>query len=400
MNYITIIILAILILPALFGFLESFSRERLHYSMASLLDHVEFLFSLIASIYLTRRIFFEHSGSDIFNELYTSIPEGVKSFFYGKDVLTYLIVTPILMLVITTVLRLVTEPLYRYVVIPVADGVYSVIDTSGSFIKRFFGAVWQIPRSLFLVFTFGLLLNFYAYYFPTPALSKWMNESTAYQFLYKTAIFPALNSNLAKKVPVLVNDSFREIGKVLPRNGQQGIPEVSGQLKDELAKRNIKVIEYFNGVTLDEAIKSSPEIDETARKIVGNEKNSRKKAFLLYQWVSRHVEYDYDKADKLSKDPRGTSSGAIEAFQTRKGVCFDYSCLYIAMCRATGVKVRLVTGLGYSGVSWGDHAWNQVYYAEQNRWINVDTTFGSAADYFDKPDFSVDHRYDEVQGEW
>jgi transglutaminase-like putative cysteine protease len=70
------------------------------------------------------------------------------------------------------------------------------------------------------------------------------------------------------------------------------------------------------------------------------------------------------------------------------------------MCRAVGLKVRLVTGLGYSGTFWGDHAWNQVYSTEEKRWINVDCTFGSAANYFDKKNFDEDHKDSDVQGEW
>ena len=55
---------------------------------------------------------------------------------------------------------------------------------------------------------------------------------------------------------------------------------------------------------------------------------------------------------------------------------------------ATGLKVRLVTGIGYSGLAWGDHAWNQVYFPAEKRWINVDATFGSTgANYFDKGRF-------------
>ena len=88
------------------------------------------------------------------------------------------------------------------------------------------------------------------------------------------------------------------------------------------------------------------------------------------------------------------------AFNTRMGICFDYASLYVSMCRAVGLKVRLVTGLGYSGSSWGDHAWNQVYVPEEGRWINVDPTFGTVNNYFDKPDFTVDHKDTKVQGEW
>jgi hypothetical protein len=60
----------------------------------------------------------------------------------------------------------------------------------------------------------------------------------------------------------------------------------------------------------------------------------------------------------------------------------------------------MVTGLGYNGLMWGDHAWNQVFYNEESRWINVDPTFGVNANYFDKLDFNVDHKYADVQGEW
>jgi transglutaminase-like putative cysteine protease len=221
-----------------------------------------------------------------------------------------------------------------------------------------------------------------------------MNDSNAYQVLYKNAVSPVLNSNIAKKIPVLVNDSFAKTTERVPSGGDPGgLPN-----PDQLRKSN--VITYFNGVTLNEAIKSNAQIDETARMVVGNEKNSKKKAYLLYKWVSQNIKYDYSKAAIISKDPTGISSGSIIAFNTGKGICFDYSCLYISMCRAVGVKVQLITGLGYSGVAWGDHAWNRIYSVEEARWINVDATFGTNGNYFDKQDFSVDHKDAAIQEEW
>lgn len=399
-NYITLIIISIAVMPVVAGFLGSFSKDKLQDSLASLLDNVEFIVSLFLSIYITKKLFFDNSSSEIFSYIYSWIPQNIKQFLFGRDVLTYLIAVPFFMLIITLLLRLITDPLYRFAAVPVANGIYSILNSSGSFVKRMVGAVWQIPKALFLVFIFGLVLNFYTYYFPAPALSKLMNESKAYQLLYKGAICPALNSNIAKRFPVILNYSFSEIGKVLPGYNRNGTADVREKLKAQLEKRNIKIIEYFNGVTLDEAIKTNPEIEETARKVAGSEESSKKKAELLYDWISQNIEYDYEKAERLGIDPKGISSGAIEAFTTRKGVCFDYSCLYISMCRTNGLKVRLVTGLGYSGVSWGDHAWNQVYIPEESRWVDVDATFGSIANYFDKADFEVDHRYEEIQGEW
>jgi len=229
-----------------------------------------------------------------------------------------------------------------------------------------------------------------------PVMAKWMSESGPYQMIYQNALHPILNSNIAKQIPVIVNDSFRNLTGGTEQEGET--------LVEQIGKRFIGdavIIEYFNGVTIDEAIKSTSEIDNTAAEIVGDEESDTKKAYLIYKWVSKNIEYDFEKAENIVHNTWKYKSGSIEAFSTRKGICFDYSCLYISMCRAVGLKVRLITGLGYSGTSWGDHAWNQVWSENEQRWINLDTTFGSSGkNYFDKPDFFVDHRDGKVQGEW
>ena len=37
---------------------------------------------------------------------------------------------------------------------------------------------------------------------------------------------------------------------------------------------------------------------------------------------------------------------------------------------------------------------------EENRWINVDATFGTIGNYFDKKDFYADHKYEMIREEW
>jgi len=392
-NIVTLVLAALFLGPILIGFFRPFSREKVQYSLGSLLDNIEFLAGIILSIYLTKRIFFEND-SEIFRQIYGLIPESVKSMLYGQDILTYIVVVPILLLLVLLIFRLVTTPLYHAVIVPLSNRTYASICSMNSALRRTVGALWELPKSLYLPILAALILNFYTYYIYSPVLSKWMNESQVYMLIYDRALYPVLNSNIAKQIPVIVNDSFRNaIGKVI--NKQEGL------ITDQLAGRNIRVIEYFNGVTLEEAIKSNDKIDETAVKIVGEEKNSKRKAYAIYRWISKNLDYDFDKAEKISRDPMGISSGSIVAFETRKGICFDYSCLYISMCRAVGLKVRMITGLAYSGTMWGDHAWNQVYSEEEERWINVDATFGSSGtNYFDGKNFQVDHQYAVVQGEW
>lgn len=394
-NPLTAVLIIILALPIIKGAFMQMSKEGVRLSLWSLLDSLTFLLELFLSIYLTRRIFFDHT-SGWFKQLYYWIPANLRSLLYGQDVLIYIACVPILLMLLAAILHPFSSLLNRIILMPLADQLYSLLASSGKIIRGLTGALVQLPRAAFMIFIVGMAFNFLVYYYPSPVLSGWMNDSSLYQTLYHDALSPALNSNLAKKVPVIVNDSFaRTMERAIPSNGDVG------ELADSVQKlRKDRMIVYFNGVTLEQAVQSNAEIDETAKRIVGNETNSSRKAYLIYKWVSKNIVYDYDKAAQIARDPTDTASGSIVTFNTRKGICFDYSSLYVSMCRAVGLKVRLITGLGYSGMNWGDHAWNQVYSSGEGRWINVDATFGSNGNYFDKPDFTVDHRLAEVQGEW
>lgn len=282
------------------------------------------------------------------------------------------------------VLYLLTYPIYRYLIEPVADRVSATVNSMGGFPRRVVGFLWQLPRSAWLVLVFSLLLNFYTAFYNNSVITGYANDSAPYQLIQGNVIQPLLNSSVVKNIRVLLDDSFRQSG-----TGNSGTDARS------------RLIVYFNGVTLDEAVKSNAGIDAEAKKIVGTEKTDKRKAYLLYSWISKNIKYDNAKAAVIAQNPSGVSSGAIVAYETRSGVCFDYSCLYVAMCRAVGLKVRFITGLGYTGTAWGDHAWNQVYDPKSGDWINVDTTFGSSGiDYFDRPNFDLDHADGVIQGEW
>lgn len=395
-NYIDVFLLLIFILPLLAGALSLFSRERISYSLGSLLNNIELAAGIILSVYFTKRIFFVHDES-IFNKIYGHLPDGLKSYLYGRDILTYIVAAPVILLILLAVIRFVTVPLYNHVIIPFSDRLYISIRSMGRGVQRLAGALWQVPKALVVTLVAALVLNFSTYYIYSPNLSESMGNSVIYNAIYSNVLLPILNSNIAKQIPVIVNDSFRRnSGSIIP----DGVQSAADKIR-QATNGKVRIIEYFNGVTLEEAIKSNHEIDVKAASIVGNEKDDTKKAYLIYKWISRNIKYDYDKAARISQSPEGIKSGSVVAFETRKGICFDFSSLYVTMCRAVGLKVRLITGLGYSGTAWGDHAWNQVYSTEEGRWINVDSTFGaSGVNYFDKRDFTVDHSDAEIQGEW
>lgn len=89
----------------------------------------------------------------------------------------------------------------------------------------------------------------------------------------------------------------------------------------------------------------------------------------IYDYLVWYLEYDNDKAATVKK---GYIPDLDEILTVRKGICFDYSGLMAAMCRAQGIPVRLV--IGYVQPDGLYHAWNQAYYDGQWHWL--DATFG------------------------
>jgi len=396
-NVVSLVLLIVFIMPVALGAMSAFSRDRVRGSVTSLLEGIEFILGLVFSIYLVKKIFIDHDES-VYSKIYGILPEQIKTMMLGKGMLVYVIAVLVLLIIILLAVMLITGPLYRYVLIPAADLIYSGVNLTGPVIKRIIGALWQLPKAFVMAIAVATALYFSMYYIYSPSLTEWTSNSKEYQLIYNNILCPVLDSNIARKIPVIVGDYFRKAS-----GGSITADDVNavGKTIEKLSGGNIRIIHYFNGVTLDEAVKSNEKIDEKAHEIAAKGKDENEKAYLLYKWISKNIDYDYAKAKRISDNAVGENSGAIVAFDTRKGICFDYSSLYIAMCRATGLKVRLITGQGYSGATWGDHAWNQVWIGSQERWVNVDTTFGSTGlNYFDKRNFSLDHKYAEIQGEW
>ena len=198
-------------------------------------------------------------------------------------------------------------------------------------------------------------------------------------------IFPSITFN------DLLNGSFLE----------EGLEDVLDAV-EEKSKGFINEIVIYNGTTIEDGIRSNKNIDSKAIQLTQEGNTDREKAEILYEWIGSNIKYDDKKAEVVlsgAKREEMPESGAICAFNTRTGVCFDKACLYVAMARAAGLKVRLISGEAFDGEKYVGHAWNQVYLKDENNWINVDTTFYEAGNYFDSNLFN-EHKVDSIVGEW
>lgn len=246
----------------------------------------------------------------------------------------------------------------------------------------------ELPKSICYVLLLAFLLNIVTMLHVGGILNPYLETSGMYRYICKEAIIPITNSSLAKQLPNIIGNSF----KVVVHETQPG--------NTPAGRVSSRTIIYYNGVTIDEGIRSDAQIDNFARKLAGSKDTTQDKAKIIYEWVGKNIDYDNEKAKKVMANDYDVKSGAVPTFESRKGICFDYACLYTAMCRANNIKVRIITGEGFNGVSWVSHAWNQVYVPEKDTWINVDTTFSKGGNYFNSRRFDFDHKNAQIAGEW
>lgn len=146
---------------------------------------------------------------------------------------------------------------------------------------------------------------------------------------------------------------------------------------------------------LNRFVKSQPywetqnkEVLELAQSLTSKEKSVTQNALSIYTYVTKNISYDFEKA-KDSTDQ--TRKGALQTLKDKKGLCLDFTDLFITLARSAGIPAREVDGYAYAK-DFGStpsalHSWAQ-YYSPQMGWISVDPTWGatSGLDFFSKLD--------------
>lgn len=158
---------------------------------------------------------------------------------------------------------------------------------------------------------------------------------------------------------------------IIKRKFKQGTLEYNVNLENNSGNYD-KFEDYVKYTSPEDKIESDNIlIINKAKEIVGDETNPYIKAKKIYAYVNTSLDYDYTEGNK----------GALNALITKKGICEDYSDLFVALCRAVGVPARVVSGY------WVDtrdltktlcidsyaHAWVEFYLPEYG-WIIAEPT--------------------------
>ena len=389
---VSIILLLFFIYPIIKGFIFKFSSQHLKGAMGGVFQSISFLISLCLGIYYTKKVFIEHNKG-IYATIYKSIPLNIIDFINSKPLVIYILIMPLVILILCSVINFVANFISRITFYPLFDSIENMLKQKSVFFKRIAGAIFQVPRAICYVIVITFILNFLSLLNVTDTYNKYLEESQAYSYISKEVVIPLTNSKLAKNLPNVVNNSFRIVVKDSSSSdtNKPNVPNVQNNQKGTI---------YYNGITLEQAVKSNDEINKFAINLAQGENGTRDKARTLYKWVGTKITYSDEKANRVLNNDTQMTSGAIPTFNSRSGICFDYACLYVAMCRANNIKVRIITGQGFNGSNWVSHAWNQVYIKEENKWINVDPTFLVGGDYFDSARFTIDHKEESIAGEW
>ncbi|MFH0817838.1 MAG: transglutaminase-like domain-containing protein [Candidatus Micrarchaeota archaeon] len=109
-------------------------------------------------------------------------------------------------------------------------------------------------------------------------------------------------------------------------------------------------------------------IAKFARSITENSTSDFERAAKLAIWVHENLEYD--------ESMTGKEESATWVLSNRRGVCAEFTTLFIALARAAEIPARYVSGYSYANSKgWLGHAWAEVYLGE---WVPIDPTWMEA----------------------
>ena len=105
--------------------------------------------------------------------------------------------------------------------------------------------------------------------------------------------------------------------------------------------------------------------EKLADEICAGCETDEEKVQAIYQWIIHNFEYDYDYRAFIQY------FNVRKTLLTHKGVCYDFSNLFAALCRSQNIPCYVVDGIHYDR-STTSHTWNRIYY--NNSWWDVDVT--------------------------
>jgi Transglutaminase-like superfamily len=130
-----------------------------------------------------------------------------------------------------------------------------------------------------------------------------------------------------------------------------------------------------------------PKITRLAAEIVSDERDARKAALRIKDWVHKEI----------AKEPTVSIPNALEVLHTKKGDCNEHAVLFNAIARAAGIPTKTVIGVVYLRDAFYYHAWSEVWLGQ---WISLDSVlnqFPADATHIKFLEGEIDRQIDILQ---
>jgi transglutaminase-like putative cysteine protease len=121
----------------------------------------------------------------------------------------------------------------------------------------------------------------------------------------------------------------------------------------------------------------SPAIRETAKKVVGSEKNPYLQAKKLYDYILKNIKYSFMPHATLW--PRGERE-SVYVHRMKRGDCGAQSMYFSSLCRSLGIPTRTTGGWQLLLGDFAGHFWAE-FYLPNYGWVPVDPTAADMADW-------------------
>ncbi len=109
----------------------------------------------------------------------------------------------------------------------------------------------------------------------------------------------------------------------------------------------------------------SGEMKNLSQQIIAGSRDDFERVARLAVWVYGNLKYDESMV--------GQEKDALWVLQNRRGVCVEYSALFVALARSVNIPARLVSGYAYNSKDgWMGHRWAEAYVG---KWVPVDPTW-------------------------
>ena len=319
-NLVDIIIVCSFILPLVVAYKRKFNIIRIKNSIEELGGYISFFLALYLSFITIKKI-------DIIERMFSIVVVEfnniISNFNISPQVIIIFIVLA-LTLVIYFIVKVILKIFSFIIINPILRWLKKAESRRGKGFGKVAALIINIPKSLFYMAVIALVIVILGSNgFLGEKMEGMTLASKAYEVINSNKYYAALNKEYEA-----FHDEYKD---VISKNIDSAVESNKEPKSENVVESNKNVINLYNGVTLEQGIKSNEAINKKAKELTKNAKSSREKAKRIYTWISENINYDDNKAENISEKTSEYKSGAIEAFETRKGICFDYSCLYVAM---------------------------------------------------------------------